>query len=127
TRTSGPPGWDISTARISRLQDQIDYYCALYGISKPAARRSCPRPGLSCRGTITVDTKRKRGRVVEGTGLENRQGFAPFVGSNPTASASHCPAPMAKLVDARDLKSLAARRPGSIPGGCTIPGRALRR
>ena len=27
------------------------------------------------------------GRVVEGTGLENRQTFARFVGSNPTPSA----------------------------------------
>ena len=26
-------------------------------------------------------------RVVEGTGLENRQGVTPFVGSNPTPSA----------------------------------------
>ena len=31
---------------------------------------------------------RMGGRVVEGTGLENRQGFAPFVGSNPTPSAT---------------------------------------
>ena len=31
--------------------------------------------------------KRKGGRAVECTGLENRQGFAPFVGSNPTLSA----------------------------------------
>ncbi len=29
----------------------------------------------------------KLGRAVEGTGLENRQGFAPFVSSNLTASA----------------------------------------
>ena len=42
----------------------------------------------------------------------------PFVSSNLTASAK-CVAPMAKLVDARDLKSLAARRAGSIPAGCT--------
>ena len=28
------------------------------------------------------------GRVVEGTGLENRQGFTPLVGSNPTPSAT---------------------------------------
>ena len=28
------------------------------------------------------------GRVVEGTALEKRQGFTPFVGSNPTLSAS---------------------------------------
>jgi hypothetical protein len=28
------------------------------------------------------------GRVVEGSGLENRQGLAPLVGSNPTPSAS---------------------------------------
>jgi hypothetical protein len=30
----------------------------------------------------------KRGRAVEGTGLENQQGFAPFVSSNLTASAN---------------------------------------
>ena len=30
---------------------------------------------------------RRGGRAVECTGLENRQGFAPFVGSNPTLSA----------------------------------------
>jgi hypothetical protein len=28
------------------------------------------------------------GRAVEGTGLENRQGFTPLVGSNPTPSAN---------------------------------------
>ena len=33
---------------------------------------------------------RKRGRVVEGTGLENRRGFAPSVSSNLTASATDC-------------------------------------
>ena len=31
---------------------------------------------------------RMGGRVVEGTGLENRRGFTPTVGSNPTPSAS---------------------------------------
>src|SRR5690606_27528243 len=30
---------------------------------------------------------RMGGRAVEGTGLENRQGLAPLVGSNPTPSA----------------------------------------
>ena len=30
---------------------------------------------------------RRGGRAVECTGLENRQGFAPFVGSNPTPTA----------------------------------------
>ena len=30
---------------------------------------------------------RRGDRVVEGTGLENRQGRKPFVGSNPTLSA----------------------------------------
>ena len=33
--------------------------------------------------------QRRGGRAVECTGLENRQGFAPFVGSNPTLSASN--------------------------------------
>jgi len=32
---------------------------------------------------------RMGGRAVEGTGLENRQGSAPLVGSNPTPSASY--------------------------------------
>jgi hypothetical protein len=32
------------------------------------------------------------GRVVEGTGLENRQGRKSFVGSNPTPSANLIPA-----------------------------------
>src|SRR5438045_2926496 len=31
------------------------------------------------------------GRAVEGTGLENRQRGNPFVGSNPTPSASYAP------------------------------------
>ena len=31
---------------------------------------------------------RTGGRAVECTGLENRQGFTPFVGSNPTPSAN---------------------------------------
>src|SRR5690606_6918152 len=106
---------------MSRLLAQMDYYAALYGSSKPAIEDG---HGWNVRSRYhTADTRRKRGRAVEGTGLENRQGFAPFVGSNPTASASHISAPMAKLVDARDLKSLAARRPGSIPGGCTSPAR----
>ena len=40
-------------------------------------------------GRRCTDTGRKRmgGRVVEGTGLENRQGRKSFVGSNPTPSA----------------------------------------
>ncbi len=32
---------------------------------------------------------RMGGRAVEGTGLENRQGRKPFVGSNPTPSANY--------------------------------------
>src|SRR6056297_124027 len=35
------------------------------------------------------DRIRRGGRVVECTGLENRQGFTPFVGSNPTLSARY--------------------------------------
>lgn len=34
-----------------------------------------------------VSAIRKRGRVVEGSSLENCQGFTPFVSSNLTASA----------------------------------------
>ena len=38
---------------------------------------------------LTFEIQRRMGaRVVEGTGLENRQGFTLFVGSNPTPSAS---------------------------------------
>ncbi len=34
--------------------------------------------------------ERTGGRAVECTGLENRQGCKPFVGSNPTLSATKC-------------------------------------
>ena len=34
-----------------------------------------------------IEGHRRGGRVVEGTGLENRQRGDPFVGSNPTLSA----------------------------------------
>lgn len=37
--------------------------------------------------SIHETTLRTGGRVVEGTGLENRQGLTLFVGSNPTPSA----------------------------------------
>jgi hypothetical protein len=37
---------------------------------------------------------RKRGRAVEGTSLENWRGFAPFVSSNLTASASKANKPL---------------------------------
>ncbi len=35
-----------------------------------------------------IFTQRMGGRAVEGTGLENRQGLTPLVGSNPTPSAT---------------------------------------
>jgi hypothetical protein len=35
----------------------------------------------------TIDQVRKGDRVVEGTGLENRQGVKAFEGSNPSSSA----------------------------------------
>src|SRR5690242_13523264 len=43
-----------------------------------------------CRGLLNRRENRMGGRVVEGTGLENRQGRESLVGSNPTPSAS-CP------------------------------------
>ena len=42
--------------------------------------------------------RRKRGRAVECTGLENRRGFAPSVSSNLTASASLADAKTVKVV-----------------------------
>src|SRR5690606_41192827 len=97
---------------LSRLLAQMDYYAALYGSSKLAIEHG---HGWNVRSRYhTADTRRKRGRVVEGTGLENRQGFAPFVGSNPTASASHLPAPMSLFVVARVYQFLAAMSHGSI-------------
>ena len=60
--------------------------------------------GLAC--TQAGRSERKRARVVEWTGLENQRRGNPSVSSNLTASATPLPAPMAELVDARDLKSL---------------------
>ena len=50
-----------------------------------------PSPAKRLPGDRRRPDTRKRGRAVEGTGLENRQGFTPFVGSNPTASANTIP------------------------------------
>lgn len=38
---------------------------------------------------VSQGVLRMGGRVVECTGLENRQGCKPFVGSNPTPSANY--------------------------------------
>ena len=62
----------------------MDYYCALRMACKPSPAKRLP-------GDRRRPDTRKRGRAVEGTGLENRQGFTPFVGSNPTASANTMP------------------------------------
>ena len=62
----------------------MDYYCALRMACKPSPAKRLP-------GDRRRPDTRKRGRAVEGTGLENRQGFTPFVGSNPTASANTIP------------------------------------
>lgn len=44
--------------------------------------------GVSKRFRIAYTVPGTGGRVVEGSGLENRRGFTPSVGSNPTLSAS---------------------------------------
>ena len=52
---------------------------AVRAFSHPPVDRMAPGPICA--------SVRRGGRAVECTGLENRQGFAPFVGSNPTLSA----------------------------------------
>ena len=42
-----------------------------------------------CLGYVLAMTLRMGGRVVEGTGLENRQACKGLVGSNPTPSATY--------------------------------------
>ena len=49
---------------------------------------------------------RKRGRAVEGTGLENRRRGNPFVSSNLTASAKFPLEPVAAPLSARRIKCL---------------------
>jgi hypothetical protein len=54
---------------------------------------------------------RRGGRAVEGSGLENRRGFTPPVGSNPTLSATpscHARNPIHRVVFATAVVALAA-------------------
>src|SRR5690606_55029 len=90
---SGPSS-PTSTASCAKL---TSFGSAVY----PAHIGRC-----SCNGLAELQTfERKRARVVEWTRLENQRRGNPSVSSNLTASANY-PAPMAELVDARDLKSL---------------------
>jgi len=69
------PGYPLSRRALSASQPPLraeDYRTGSPGVSTPRRR------GLTRRG----------GRAVECNGLENRQGFAPLVGSNPTPSAA---------------------------------------
>ena len=50
-----------------------------------------PLCGLQSADALPIQSLRKGGRVVEGSGLENRQGCKPLVGSNPTPSANLLP------------------------------------
>ncbi len=62
----------------------------------PTGRRQACRPASP--RIESFAPFRKRGRAVEGTGLENRRRGDPSVGSNPTASAGAGHAPRASLV-----------------------------
>ena len=56
---------------------------------KECVPRLARRPRFDAERKMPSGTFRRGGRVVEGTGLENRQAGDRLVGSNPTPSANY--------------------------------------
>src|SRR5690606_29730474 len=75
-----PPRWSNAAYPPASFPFQAAPACPM--LIRPARPNLAPRPARR----LTHEAG-KRGRVVEGSGLENRQRGNPFVGSNPTASA----------------------------------------
>ena len=75
---------DCSPSGVDFFTENPSDFC---GIIKLSAEVLTFTTGFG-RHRIPFNNKRRRGgRAVECTGLENRQGCEPFVGSNPTLSA----------------------------------------
>ena len=111
-------GTSTSDRRGGRFQQPSSCLLGSKWIIIAPLRMACkPSPAKRLPGDRRRPDTRKRGRAVEGTGLENRQGFTPFVGSNPTASANTMPRMALSLASFR--YPTASNRAGSLPSSTT--------